>query len=53
MTTENGALSLMTARCIGACGIAPAVVLDGKVVGGQTEESIGEYVKGLISNGSE
>lgn len=52
-TTEDGVLSLMTARCIGACGISPAVVFDGKVVGGQTEESVAEYVKGLMRNGSE
>src|SRR5208282_1869173 len=32
-TTEDGALSLITARCLGACGLAPAVVLDGKVMG--------------------
>ncbi len=52
-TTDDGVLTLMTARCIGACGIAPAAVVDGRVVGGQTEESIGEYVKGLMGNGSE
>src|SRR5579883_2683708 len=28
-TTPNNELSLLTARCIGACGIAPAVVYDG------------------------
>jgi bidirectional [NiFe] hydrogenase diaphorase subunit len=28
----------MTARCIGACGIAPAVVFDGKVAAQQTPE---------------
>ena len=28
-TTADGKVSLMVARCIGACGIAPAVVLDG------------------------
>src|SRR5664279_1233909 len=27
-TTADGQLSLLTARCIGACGIAPAVVYD-------------------------
>jgi len=32
-TTDNKALSVMTARCVGACGLAPAVVLDGNVVG--------------------
>lgn len=32
-TTEDGQVSLMAARCLGACGIAPAVVFDGAVAG--------------------
>ncbi|HET9516306.1 MAG TPA: bidirectional hydrogenase complex protein HoxE [Actinoplanes sp.] len=32
-TTEDGKLSLLTARCLGACSLAPAVVLDGDVKG--------------------
>ncbi|MEC4895070.1 MAG: bidirectional hydrogenase complex protein HoxE [Oscillatoria sp. PMC 1051.18] len=32
-TTSDGQISLLTARCIGACGIAPAVVFDGQVAG--------------------
>ncbi|MGF1498296.1 MAG: bidirectional hydrogenase complex protein HoxE [Elainellaceae cyanobacterium] len=32
-TTEDGKISLMAARCLGACGIAPAVVFDGSVAG--------------------
>jgi len=32
-TTPDGAVSLVTARCLGACGLAPAVVFDGEVVG--------------------
>ncbi|MDB9496187.1 bidirectional hydrogenase complex protein HoxE [Spirulina major CS-329] len=32
-TTPDGQVSLSTARCIGACGIAPAVVFDGEVKG--------------------
>ncbi|MCW6035305.1 bidirectional hydrogenase complex protein HoxE [Spirulina subsalsa FACHB-351] len=38
-TTPDGQISLMAARCLGACGIAPAVVLDGAVAGKQTPES--------------
>ncbi len=44
-TTPDGQLSLMAARCIGACGIAPAVVFDGKVAGGQTPDSALECVQ--------
>ena len=35
-TTPDNQLSLLTARCIGACGIAPAVVYDGTVTPRQT-----------------
>jgi len=31
-TTPDGKISVMTARCIGACGLAPAAVFDGEVV---------------------
>ena len=32
-TTADGELSLVSARCLGACGIAPAAVFDNEVVG--------------------
>lgn len=32
-TTEDGRLSLLTARCLGACSLAPACIVDGEVVG--------------------
>ena len=32
-TTADNKLSLLTARCVGACGLAPAVVFDGEVAG--------------------
>jgi len=38
-TTPNNKVSLLTARCIGACGIAPAVVYDGAVTPRQTPEA--------------
>ena len=34
-TTPDGQVSLLTARCLGACGIAPAVVYDGTIAGKQ------------------
>lgn len=45
-TTEDNKISLLTARCIGACGIAPAVVYDGVVTARQTPEMALEKVKG-------
>ena len=50
-TTADNKLSLLTARCIGACGIAPAVVYDGTVTPRQTAESALAHVKGWIGNG--
>ncbi len=38
-TTPDNQVSLLTARCIGACGIAPAVVYDGTVTPRQSPES--------------
>jgi bidirectional [NiFe] hydrogenase diaphorase subunit len=44
-TTADRKLSLLTARCIGACGIAPAVVYDGVVTPRQTSETALEQLK--------
>lgn len=38
-TTADGQLSLLTARCLGACGLAPAVVVDGQVMAHMTPET--------------
>ena len=32
-TTEDGKVSLLSARCLGSCGLAPVAVFDGEVVG--------------------
>ena len=32
-TTRDGKLSLLSARCLGSCGLAPAGVFDGEVAG--------------------
>jgi len=32
-TSPDGELSVLTARCLGSCGLAPAAVLDGAVLG--------------------
>jgi bidirectional [NiFe] hydrogenase diaphorase subunit len=45
-TTEDGQLSLATARCLGSCGLAPVVVIDGEVIGKEEpEETIHRLVK--------
>ena len=52
-TTADNQLSLLTARCIGACGIAPAVVYDGTVTPRQTPDSALQQLKGWLKNDSE
>ncbi len=37
-TTPDGQFSLLTARCVGACGLAPVAVFDGEVLGNQSPE---------------
>ncbi|MCA9260454.1 MAG: bidirectional hydrogenase complex protein HoxE [Planctomycetales bacterium] len=39
-TTDDGQLSMLSARCLGACGLAPAAVVDGKVLGKQTPDGL-------------
>ena len=38
-TTADGKVSLVTARCLGACGVAPALVFDNEVAGKSTAPS--------------
>ncbi len=51
-TTPDHQLSLLTARCIGACGIAPTVVYDGNVSGRLTPEQATEKLKGYLTHAS-
>lgn len=44
-TTEDDRLSVLTARCVGACGLAPAAVVDGKLLGKQTTEKLMERLE--------
>lgn len=39
-TTPDGRVSLLTARCLGACSLAPAVVYDGETKGKQTPAQV-------------
>jgi len=48
-TTEDKALSVMTARCVGACGLAPAVVMDGNVIGKQATDKLIDRIEQEIA----
>ena len=39
-TSPDGKVSVQTARCIGACGLAPAVIADGVVLARVTQPSL-------------
>lgn len=47
-TREDGSVSLLSARCLGACGIAPAVVFDGSVAGNVNMEGALLQIKGWM-----
>ncbi len=42
--TEDGTFSLESVRCIGACGLAPAIVVNEEVVGKVTPEMVPEII---------
>jgi bidirectional [NiFe] hydrogenase diaphorase subunit len=50
-TTADGRVSLATARCLGACGIAPAVVFDGNVAGHQSAEMMAQRIQEWQTHG--
>jgi bidirectional [NiFe] hydrogenase diaphorase subunit len=43
-TTPDGKVSLLTARCLGSCGLAPAVVYDHEVAGKVTPQAMREHL---------
>ncbi|MCC6417398.1 MAG: bidirectional hydrogenase complex protein HoxE [Gemmataceae bacterium] len=51
-TTADRKVSLLTARCIGACGIAPAVVYDSNTAGHQTPADVLTHLKGWLTDGA-
>lgn len=51
-TRKDGKASLQIARCLGACGLAPAVVFDGNVAGKVTPQMALDQVKGWVPDGA-
>jgi bidirectional [NiFe] hydrogenase diaphorase subunit len=49
-TTEDGELSLLTARCLGSCSLAPAAIMDEDVVGNLTPERTLAELEGLTQS---
>jgi NADH-quinone oxidoreductase subunit E len=51
-TTADGAVSLESVSCFGACALAPVVVLDDKVLRQQTSESMKKVIQDISSGPS-
>jgi bidirectional [NiFe] hydrogenase diaphorase subunit len=47
-STADGRLSLFITRCIGACAMAPTVVVDDEVIGKATKEEVIKRVKQVL-----
>ncbi len=51
-TTADGAVSLESVSCFGACALAPVVVLDEKVLRQQTSASMKKVIKDISARGA-
>lgn len=49
-TTADGRLSLLTVRCVGACGLAPALVIDGETHGNVNETDLDEILEEVLAS---
>jgi bidirectional [NiFe] hydrogenase diaphorase subunit len=47
-STADGKLSLLLTRCIGACAMAPNIVVDDEVIGKATKENVIERIKEVL-----
>jgi len=50
-TTEDKQLSMLGARCVGACGLAPTAVLDGEMIPKLTPELLIKHIQRTIEDG--
>jgi len=48
-TTEDGMYSIDALRCVGACGLAPVVIVNGKVYGRIGESDVDNVVKDFLA----
>jgi NADH-quinone oxidoreductase subunit E len=46
-TSDDGLFTLETVACLGACGLAPVVVIDEKVYGAMTPEKTLDVLNGI------
>ena len=51
-TTADNSLTLVSARCLGNCSLAPMLTLDGAVLGKQTPDSTAAAIRGKVDTSS-
>jgi bidirectional [NiFe] hydrogenase diaphorase subunit len=51
-TRADGALSLLEARCLGSCGLAPVAIVDGAIVAKASPESLVAAVRAVGVDGA-
>ena len=51
-TSDDRRLTLRTARCLGSCGLAPVVVLDGDVLGKEQPEQMVALIDERVEGGN-
>lgn len=48
-TTPDGKASLLTARCLGSCSVAPVVVFDGELAGEVRVEQLQQHIDAWLA----
>lgn len=51
-TSPDGRLTLTTGRCLGSCGMAPVVVLDGEVLGNRSADEVRDAIADVLAQGA-
>ncbi len=49
-TTPDNRLSFIAARCVGACGLAPVMILDGQIMGKMTTDEMKARIEEWLSH---
>ena len=52
LSSPDGTVSVAIARCLGSCGLAPVVVIDGQVVGKTSPEATVQAVRTAVDAGA-
>lgn len=52
-TSADGLYTIDSIRCVGACGLAPVVIVDGKVHGRVQPGDVAEIIKGIGDTGQQ